>query len=105
MTRFTILALTTFAALLATQFTAQAADAKAQGNRPQTSQIDGNSGFLRLVVAQGKSSIVRQSLQQASFSTTVEMEEELPEIADFSNAPSELWHMRPAVREARRAVK
>ena len=105
MTRFTILALTTFAALLATNITAQAADAKAEGNRPETSQIDGDSSLFRLVVAQGKTSIVRQSLQQVSFTTTVETEEELPEIVDFSNAPSELWHIRPAVREARRVMK
>ena len=100
MTRFMILALTTFAALLAHQITAHAADAKAQGNRPQTSQVDGNSGFVRLVVAQGKTSIVRQNLRNASHRTTVEIEDELPEIANFSDAPSELWHLRPAVRQA-----
>ncbi len=34
---------------------------------------------------------------QASQSTS-----ELPAIADFSLAPSELWHLRPAVRQANR---
>ena len=100
MTRLTILALATFAAFLATQISAHADEAKAQGNRPHARQIDGNSAFIRLVVAQGKTSILRQSLRNASLPATVEIGDELPEIADFSNAPSEMWHLRPAVRQA-----
>ena len=102
MTRLTILAFATFAALLATQISALAADAKAPGNHPQASHINGNSGLFRLVVAQGETSIVRQRLEQVSFQTVVEVEEEIPEVADFSDVGSECWHLRPAVREALR---
>ena len=106
MTRFTILALTIIAASLATQISAQAADAKAQGNRPQSSQIDGTLNLFRLVVAQGEVSSLRQSLQVSTLKTQqVHIEEELPDVVDFSNAPSEMWHVRPAVQNALRGVE
>lgn len=98
MTRFTILALTIIAASLATQITAQAADAKAQGNRPEISQIDGKSTLFRMVVARGESSLLRQSLQNVAAQTkTEDVLEDMPEVVDFTNAPSELWHLRPAI--------
>ena len=95
MIRLTILALTATAALLATH-----ADAEAQGNGPQASQIVGKSIMYRLVVEQGEASILRQDVRDSSPAAVDAMDEDLPEIADFSQAPSELWHLRPAVQDA-----
>ena len=94
MTRLTILVLTATAALLATH-----ADAEAQGNGPQANQIVGKSVMYRLVVEQGENSILLQQERETSLVYT-QADEELPEIADFSQVPSELWHLRPAVQAA-----
>jgi len=103
MTRFTITALTTFAALLAAFDAAHAAEAMtpdttAQGSGPQTSRVTGPSSIFRLVVAQGEASLRKNRTDESnSAGQTVE---DLPEIADYSDMPSELWQLRPAVQDA-----
>ena len=94
MTRFAILALTTTAALLASFSAAQAADATAQGLGPKGSQTAGDQVILRLVVAQGKASILRPAGPKMAES------EDLPVIADYSDLPGELWQLRPEVQAA-----
>ncbi len=105
MTRLTILVLTATVAFLANC----TCNAEAQGNRPTAGQIVGKSVIFCAIVSYGErfeavppTPATSDAESYGQSQAEMEQVEDLSEIADFSQAPSELWHLRPAVKDCLR---